>query len=84
MMSAESRLLEARRIDARVLAPAAYYAPFSLGPIEQILNQELREYGARYGTTLSFGFEVLPNAFEPLTGYDDTDVIALIDGRQPL
>ena len=77
-------LLEARRIDARVLAPAAYYAPFSLGRIEQILNQELRDYGARYGTALSFGFEVLPDGFEPLPGYENADVIQLIDGRRPL
>ena len=77
-------LLEARRIDARVLAPAAYYAPFSLKQIEQILDQELHEYGARYGTALSFGFEVLPDGFEPLPRYENADVIQLIDGRRPL
>ena len=77
-------LLDAMRIDTRVLAPAAYYAPFSLGWIEQTLNEELQEYGARFGTTLSFGFEVLSDGFEPLRGYDDADIIALIDGRRPL
>lgn len=77
-------LLEAKRIDARVLAPAAYYAPFSLGPIEQILDQELREYGARYGADLSFGFEVLTDGFEALPGYENADVITLVDGRRPL
>lgn len=77
-------LLEAKRIDARVLAPAAYYAPFSLGTLEQILNRELHDYGARHGTALSFGFEMLPDGFEPLPGYGSADVIALIDGRRPL
>lgn len=77
-------LLEAKRIDARVLAPAAYYAPFSLSRIEQTLNQELQEYGARYGTMLSFGFDVLPPGFEPLPGWGDAEIIPLIDGRRPL
>lgn len=77
-------LLDAKRIDARVLAPAAYYAPFSLGRIEQTLNQELQEYGARKGTILSFGFEVFPDSFKPLPSYEDADIIPLIDGRRPL
>ncbi len=77
-------LLEAERIDARVLAPAAYYAPFSLGPLEQRLNKELHEYGARFGTALSFGFELLPDGFQPLPGYEDADILPLLDGRRPL
>lgn len=77
-------LLEAKRIDLRVLAPAAYYSPYSLGRIEQTLNLELQEYGRRYGAELSFGFEVLPQAFEPLGRYRDDEVLALINGRRPL
>jgi len=67
-----------------VLAPAAYYTPFSLGPLEQKLNLELEGYGARYGTALSFGYDALPDGFEPLPRYDDADVISLITGRWQL
>lgn len=78
------QLLEAKRIDLRVLAPAAYYNPYSLGRIERTLNEELQEYGKRYGAELSFGFQVLPAGFEPLGRYRDDEVLALINGRRPL
>lgn len=77
-------LLEAEKIYARVLAPAAYYAPFNLGQIEEKLDCELREYGERFGTKLSFAFEVLPDDFEPLLQYDDDHIFTLIGGRRRL
>lgn len=77
-------LLEEEKIDARVLAPIAYYAPFELKQIEQKLNDELRAYGEHCGTKLSFAFEVLPDDFEPLPRYEDDRIFALIDGRRLL
>lgn len=77
-------LLEAKRVDLRVLAPAAYYRPYTLGRIEEVLDQELREYAEPRGATLSFGFDVLPDSFAPLTSYADDELFAMLDGRHPL
>lgn len=77
-------LLNARRIDARVLAPAEYYERYELGALERLLNEELNAYGARHGVELSFAFETLPEGFAPLQSYTDAEIFALLDGRQPL
>jgi hypothetical protein len=54
-----SELLGADRIDLRVLAPSAYYAPFDLSDLETALNAGVSALGAQYGVGLSFAFEQL-------------------------
>lgn len=77
-------LLDATRVDARVLAPSEYYSRFQLEALEQLLNEELKTYGALQGIELSFGFETLPQSFTPLQSYKDTEIFALLEGRKPL
>lgn len=79
-----SQLLNATRIDARVLAPAEYYAPFRLDALERVLNEELEVYGGRHGALLSFGFEKFHQGFVPLPHYADADIASLLAGRTRL
>ena len=80
----QTDLLNATRIDSRVLAPSEYYARYKLGALERLLDEELTAYGARHGVRLSFGFETLPQGFTPMQSYTDPEIFALLDGRQPL
>ena len=81
---AKGQLLDATRIDARVLAPAEYYAPFQLDALERTLNEELEAYGRRHGALLSFGFEKFREGFVPLPHYADADIASLLAGRTRL
>ena len=80
----QTDLLKATRIDARVLAPAEYYARYELAALERLLNEELKAYGARHGVELNFGFETLPQGITPLQSYRDAEIFGLLNGRQPL
>jgi hypothetical protein len=77
-------LLSANRIDARVLAPAAYYSRYRLGSLQRQLDTEIRALGASAGVRLGFGFDVLPASFVPLPGYEDEAMLALLDARSPV
>lgn len=53
-------LLEAERIDLRVLAPAKFYAPFDLVDLECSVDGDLRKLGRQQSIEMTFGFDVLP------------------------
>ena len=52
-----SEILTAQRIDARVLAPQAYYARYALNELERVTDAGLSEVGAQHGVQMSFAFQ---------------------------
>ncbi|WP_137179234.1 hypothetical protein [Roseomonas sp. AR75] len=52
-------LLDAERLDLRVLAPIGYYAGYALRSIEDAFDAGARALGNRHKTELSFAFEIL-------------------------
>lgn len=54
-------LLAADRVDLRVLAPAAFYAPFQLERLERSIDADVRRLGDASGVALTFAFDVLPD-----------------------
>jgi len=79
----DNPLLSAQRIDARVLAPASYYARYDLGALARLLDDELAALGARHHVTLSFGFEQFPDDLTDLP-YSDERLLAVLNGRRPI
>lgn len=79
-----SVLLEAEHVDLRVLAPAPYYAPFDLLPLEASLRHGVRLLGERCGVTLSFGFDVLPAELSRPPLPQDATLLELLSQRRPL
>jgi hypothetical protein len=77
-------LLREDRVDLRVLAPAAYYAPFDLRALERAVDDGARRLGHGQGAHLSFAFDVLPEelALPPLPS--GPELLALLDQRRPL
>jgi hypothetical protein len=65
-------LVAAERIDLRVLAPAAFYAPFDLRNLERVVDDGVDNLGKAEGLRLSFAFDVLPAALTAtsLPAYD--------------
>ena len=55
-------LLRAKRVALRVLAPAAFYAPFDLVVLEGAIDRSIRALGVPGAVELSFGFDVLPES----------------------
>ncbi len=74
-----SVLLDADRIDLRVLAPAAYYGRFALSDLESALDAGARALGNRHGVTLTFAFDVLDERISPTAIPDDATLLALLD-----
>jgi len=83
-VEARGALLAADHIEARVLAPAAYYGRYRLSALQQQLDAELRALGSSAGVRLGFRLDVLPASFVPQLGYDDAALLALLDARVPL
>jgi len=81
--ASENPLLSAQRIDARVLAPASYYARYDLGALARLLGEELAALGARHDVTLSFVFEQFSDALADFP-YSDERLLAVLDGRRPI
>jgi hypothetical protein len=80
---APNTVLDAHRIDAKVLAPKSYYRRYELGPLAGLLNAELSALGQKHDAELSFGFE----AFEDDLGrppFTDERLVRLLDERRPL
>lgn len=77
-------LSRADRLDLRVLAPAAYYAPFDLRALERAIDVGAQLLGHGYGVQMSFAFDVLPEelALPPLPS--GRELLALLDQRRPL
>ena len=80
---AHGPLLTATEIDARVLAPAAYYARYDLSALAALLDQELSALGSAHGVKLSFGFDALGGDISPFPSSDNA-LMALVDRRRPI
>jgi len=71
-----SALLDADNIDLCVLAPAAYYARYSLGDLTTALDAGVRALGKRGGVKLSFTFKCLDDR---ITAHEIPDDQMLLD-----
>ncbi|WP_156681099.1 hypothetical protein [Sphingomonas profundi] len=79
-----SALLQADTVDLRVLAPAAYYAPFALARLEAAVDAGVRLLGAGSGVALSFGFDVLPEGLSATIPPGGKALMRLLEARRPL
>lgn len=77
-----SDLLNAWRIDLRVLAPAAYYRPYDLSHLDRALARQTAALGERNGVELSFAFNALPD--ELISSLPDLRLLELLDQRNNL
>ncbi len=77
-----SPLLSAYRVDARVLAPAAYYARYELKALQLLLDDEVRALREAHGVTLSFGFDILPARLLDRS-LDPVETCTLLDAPRP-
>jgi hypothetical protein len=76
-------LLTAKAIDAVVLAPTAFYAPYQLETLRQQLDDDLQRLGRDHDVALSFRFEAFPDclANPPWT---DEQLAHLLDSRRAI
>ena len=76
----DNPLLAAQAIDAVVLAPTAFYAPYRLETLRLQLHDDLQRLGHEHGVALSFRFEAFPGhlANPPWT---DEQLAHLLDAR---
>ena len=82
--SRPSALLDADRIDLRVLAPAAFYDRYELEAIELSLGQSVGALGRSHGVTLTFGFDVLDDRLLEGPVPEDNALLSSLAARQPL
>jgi hypothetical protein len=78
--ASDNSLLAAKAIDAVVLAPTAFYAPYQLDTLRLQLNDDLRRLGREHGVALSFRFDAFSDqlASPPWT---DEELAHLLDAR---
>jgi hypothetical protein len=76
-------ILDAKRIEANVLAPESYFRRFKLAPLASQLSAEISALGAVHGVTLSFAFERFKDELgrPPFT---DAGLMRLLDERRPI
>lgn len=81
--SPDNPLLTANAIDAVVLAPTAFYAPYRLETLRLQLDDDLQRLGREHGVALSFRFEAFPDhlASPPWT---DEELAHLLDTRSAI
>lgn len=79
----DNHLLTAQAIDAVVLAPTAFYAPYRLDALRLQLHDDLQLLGHEHGVALSFRFEAFPDrsANPPWT---DEQLAHLLDSRSAI
>lgn len=79
----DNPLLTAQAIDAVVLAPTAFYAPYRLDALRLQLHDDLQRLGHEHGVALSFRFEAFPDhlANPPWT---DEQLAHLLDSRSAI
>lgn len=82
--SSRPELLNAERIDFRVLAPAAYYAPFDIVALERSVDRSVRSLGYEEGIELSFRFDVLPDSLSRTPLPEGAEILRLMRDRFPL
>ena len=77
----DNPLLAASAIDAVVLAPAAFYAPYRLHALSLQLDDDLQRLGRKHGVKLSFRFEAFPDhlARPP---WKDEELLHMLDARR--
>lgn len=80
----EPDILKADDIDLRVLAPAAFYAPFNLVDLEESVDRGVRLLGEKHQMRLTFAFDVLPASLleEPLPS--GSELLKEVAARVPL
>ena len=77
----KSAILEADRIDLRVLAPVDYYRRYDLTELEAALDRGCRALGQAQDVTMTFAFHALDERLVgPLT-LDDDALLAALDNR---
>ena len=77
----QPELLDAERVDLRVLAPAAFYAPFDLVALERSIDRGVRSLGDEEGVILSFRFDVLPDSLSGSPLPEGTEILSLMRDR---
>lgn len=79
----DNPLLTAKAIDAVVLAPTAFYAPYRLDAMRRQVDDDLQRLGHEHGVALSFRFEAIPDhsASPPWT---DEQLAHLLDARRAI
>lgn len=79
--SHQPELLDAERIDLRVLAPAAFYAPFDLMALERSVDRGVRSLGREEGVMLRFRFDVLPDSLSGSPLPEGAELLGLMRDR---
>lgn len=79
--SNQPELLNAERIDLRVLAPAAFYAPFDIAALERSVDRSVRSLGHEEGIELSFRFDVLPDSLSGSPLPEGAEILRLMHDR---
>ena len=82
--SRPSPLLDAERLDLRVLAPADFYERYSLREVEARFDEGVRSLGERHGVALSFGFDVLEARIKANAMPTPETLLGLMDRPVPL
>lgn len=79
-----SALLDAERVDLRVLAPATFYARYDLRNVELAIDAGARALGAAHGVTMTFGYDVLDERIAAATMPQPRELLDLMDSSAPL
>lgn len=80
----ESALLDANRLDLRVLAPIDYYARYTLTRLEDALDAGVRALGERHEVVLTFAFEILDERIRLDAMPDDQALLDLLEHPAPV
>ncbi len=80
----ESALLDADRLDLRVLAPVDYYARYRLTLLENAFDAGVRALGERHKVALSFAFELLDKRIRADAMPDDQFLLDLLERPAPV
>jgi hypothetical protein len=80
----QPEFLDAKRLDLRVLAPAAYYAPYQLGQVERSIATGVRSLGRGAGVDMTFEFDVLPDDLTRVPLPSGEALLLALAERRPL
>jgi hypothetical protein len=79
--SLKSAILEADRIDLRVLAPVNYYACYDLTELEAAVDRGCRALGEAQGVTITFAFDALDDRLLGPVTLNDKALLTALDNR---
>jgi hypothetical protein len=77
-------MLQANRIDVRVLAPADSYQTFQLAALELAMDRDIAAIAADYGAAMSFRYDVLDSRCLPGPHLEDQTLLDLLQERTAL